>query len=204
MAIFNIANQLLQIDTGKTRTFLYNKSLSPIQVYADIGEVQTPGQRYVGVANATAANPFGAPAYFMLVNYKSTGNPAPAAAPAPIYWTDTTFTTVSGVQAEGWATTQSVAGYLMLNTTDLPTLTAAMLNGAQCIIQVGGYLVGALAPQTGAAAVAGNWITGAQAGSNFTSFGVAAGTAPGYRPLGIATSAVSGGLCNVLVLSDII
>ena len=83
MAIFNITNQLLQIDTGSTRTYVFNKGQSPISIYAGIGESQVPGQRYVGAANPTAANPFGAPGYFMLVYYQSTANPAPAAAPAP-------------------------------------------------------------------------------------------------------------------------
>ena len=46
------SNQLIQIDTGKARTYLYNKSLSPISVYSDIGEAQVLGQRYVGASNA--------------------------------------------------------------------------------------------------------------------------------------------------------
>src|ERR1700749_19196 len=99
MAIFNPSNQLLQIDTGKVRTQLWNPSLSPISVYANIGEIQVPGQRYYALAegSVTPSNPFGAPGIYMLVWYKSTGNPAPQAAPAPVYWTDTTFTTVTGV-----------------------------------------------------------------------------------------------------------
>ena len=41
MAFRNPSNQLIQIDTGATRTYLYNKALSPIQVYADIGDAQS-------------------------------------------------------------------------------------------------------------------------------------------------------------------
>ena len=204
MAIFNIANQLLQIDTGSTRTYLFNKSQSPIQVYAGIGESQVPGQRYVGVTSSTAANPFGAPAYFMLVYYQSTGNPAPQSAPAPVYWTDNTYTTVTGVESESLLGLNGIAGYLMLNTTSLPTLTATLLNGtsanpSQVIIQVGGYLVGGIAP---ASTVAGDWIIGAA--GNWTPARVAAGTAPGYRPYGVAATAVASGLCNILLNCDVI
>lgn len=199
MAIFNIQNPLLQIDTGKVRTYLFNKGQSPISVYANLGEVQVPGQRYVGVANATAANPYGAPAIFMLVNYISTANPTPAAAPAPVYWTDSTFTTVSGVSTESAQGLNGIAGYLMLNTTDLPTLTATLLNNSLCLIQVAGLVLGAVAP---AALVAGDWVIGAA--GNFTPGRVAAGTAAGYRTFGTAASAVSGGLANLMLNCDIV
>ena len=198
MAFFNVSNQLLQIDTGKVRTDLYNPSISPIAIYAGLGENQVLGQRYFGVTNTTPANAFGAPAIFMLVQYKSTANPAPVAAPAPVYWTDETFTTVSGVNSEGFVTGQTVAGYLMPNTTDISGLTATMLNGAQCLIQVAGYLKGAYAPTTGGGAgqfisgTAGSWTSTASAGTQT------------LRTLGIQLTAIASGVCDVLVLSDII
>ena len=204
MTIFGAANQLLQIDTGATRTYLFNKSQSPIQVYASIGESQVPGQRYFGVTTTSVSNPFGAPAIFMLVYYQSTGNPAPQSAPAPVYWTDNTYTTVTGVESESLLGLNGIAGYLMLNTTSLTTLTATLLNGtaanpSQVIIQVGGYLVGGVAP---ASTVAGDWIVGAA--GNWTPARVAQGTAPGYRSYGVAATAVSGGLCNILLNCDVI
>jgi hypothetical protein len=198
--IFNISNQLLQIDTGASRTYLFNKSQSPISVYANIGEIQVLGQRYVGVANATAANPAGAPGYFMLVQYLSTsalttGNLTTFGAPVPVYWTDNTFTTVTAITTESLGL-NFPAGYLMLNTVSLPSLTATLLLGAQCLIQVGGYLKGAYGPTAGTAGV-GNWIVPV-AGTG-TSTGVVAGTAPGYTPFGIQLTAVASGLCDVLV-----
>lgn len=201
MAIFGASNQLLQIDTGMVRTYLFNKSQSPISVYANLGEVQVPGQRYFGLASesATASNPFGAPGIYMLVNYQSTANPAPTTAPAPVYWTDATFTTVSGVESEGFMGLNSVAGYMMLNTTAKSGLTNTQLNGGQVIIQVAGYLIGGISP---AAIVAGDYII-ANTG-NWTPARVAQGTAPTYRTFGTATSAVSGGLCNILLNCDII
>lgn len=199
MALFNLANPLLQIDTGNVRTYLYNSSLSPIAVYAGIGENQVLGQRYAA-SISSVTNPSGAPAIYMLVQYKSTANPTPGSAPAPVYWTDETYTTVTGVSTESLLGLNGVAGYLMLNTTDLTTLTATQLNGAQCFIQVGGYLKGASGP--GSSAAVGNWLIGAA--TNFASAGVAAGTAPGYRSLGIQATAVASGVCDVLVNCDII
>lgn len=201
MAIFGGSNQLIQIDSGKVRTQLWNPTLSPIQVYANIGEIQVPGQRYfsLGSNSVTAANPFGAPGIYMLVNYKSTANPAPAAAPAPVYWTDNTYTTVSGVESESLLGLNGIAGYLMVNTTDLTSLTAAMLNGSQTFIQVAGYLIGGIAP---ASTVAGDWIIGAS--GNFLPARVASGTAPGFRTYGVAATAVASGLANILLNCDVI
>jgi hypothetical protein len=201
MAIFNPSNQLLQIDTGTTRTYLFNPTQSKIQVYANIGEVQVLGQRYFGVTNATPSNPYAAPAIFQLVQYLSTSatttaNLTTAGAPAPVYWTDETFTTVSGISTEAGVGLNGIAGYMMVNTVSLPNLTATLLLGAQIIIQVAGLLMGAYGPTAGTAG-ANNMIV--PSAGTFTSAGVAAGTAPGYRTLGVQLTAISSGLCDVLV-----
>ena len=52
MAFFNPSNQLLQIDTGKVGTYLYQPGTGP---WAGLGENQVLGQRYFGVDNVTAA-----------------------------------------------------------------------------------------------------------------------------------------------------
>lgn len=204
MAFFNVSNQLLQIDTGKVRTYLYNPSLSNLQgPYAGIGENQILGQRYIGVTNTTAQNPAGAPAIYVLVKYSSTAQPAPVAGPAPVYWTDNTFTTVSGVESEGVAGLASTAGYLMPNTTDYSGLTAAMLQGATVLIQVAGYLKGAYGPTSGGgvgnliAPTAGNWVTTGVAVSGTTG-GISG------RAFGNQLTAIASGLCDVLVNCDII
>lgn len=198
MSLFGLNNQLLQIDTGNPRTYLYNSSLA-LSIYAGIGENQVLGQRYAN-SLSTVTNPSGAPAIYMLVKYSSTANPTPASAPAPVYWTDETYTTVTGVSTESLLGLNGVAGYLLLNTTDLTTLTATMLNGSLCLIQIGGYLKNASGPGSGGGAT--NWLIGAA--TNFASSGVSAGTAPGYRPLGIQATAVASGVCDVLVNCDII
>ena len=209
MAIYNLSNQLIQIDPGTVRKYLFNAGQSPISVYANIGEIQTPGQRYAGVANATASNPFGSAAIYMLVYYKSTGNPAPLSAPAPVYWTDETFTTVSGVNSEGLANNYP-AGYLMINTTDVPTLTAAQLNGttkypSQVFIQVAGLLKGAIATTgTAGGTGVGSWVVPPGSTTNWGADTVAAGTAPGYATFGRIASLVSGGIFDILLNCDII
>jgi hypothetical protein len=69
------------------------------------------------------------------------------------------------------------------------------------LIQVAGYLKGSYAPTTGTQGV-GNWIEGVA--GTLVSQSVVAGTAPGYRTLGVQATAVASGLCDVLVNCDII
>lgn len=201
MAWFGASNQLIEIDTGKTRTSLYNPKQSPIAVYAGIGQGQVLGQRYVGSAKTTT-NPNGSPSIFMLVQYLPTSATVTgnlAAAPAPVYWTDTTYTTVSGISTESGFGLNGIAGYMMANTTDVPGLTATLVIGAQLFIQVAGNLVNAVAPTNNQAS--GNWIV--PVAGTFQSAGVVGGTAPGYRTLGVQTSATANSQCNVLVTADI-
>lgn len=206
MAMFGPSNQLLQIDTGATRTYLYNKALSPISVYSDIGEAQVLGQRYFGVTAANAANPFGAPAIFQLVKYLSTSalttaNLTTFGGPVPVWWTDETFTTVSAISSEGLSL-NTPAGYLMPNIISLTSLTAAQLLGAQVIIQVAGLLKGAYMSASAGTAGIGNFIE-PFAGTG-TSQSVVLGTAPGYNKFGTQLTAIASGLCDVLVDADII
>lgn len=210
MAWFGASNQLIQIDTGKARTYLYNKSLSPISVYSDIGEAQVLGQRFFSVDNTSPSNPYGTPAIYMLVKYLSTSalttaNLTTAGAPAPVWWTDNTFTTVTGISTEGiGGTTLGLnfpAGYLMLNTVSLPTLTAAQLLGAQCLVQVSGYLKGAYAPTAGTNGI-GNWAV--PVAGTFSTTGTAAATGSAYQSFGRQLTAISSGLCDILVGTDIL
>lgn len=209
MAIFNPSNQLLQIDTGKALTYLYNPTLG-FAPWKGLGENQVLGQRYFASVNPTAVNPSGAPAIYVLAQYLSTSaittaNLTTAGAPAPVYWTDETYTTISGISTEGLGL-NFVAGYMMVNTASGvglsgTALTASLLVGSYVLVQVGGYLPGAYGPTTGTAGV-GNWIE--PVAGTLVSQSVVAGTAPGYRSLGIQATAISSGLCDVLVNCDII
>jgi hypothetical protein len=209
MAIFGVSNQLLQIDTGLTRTYLYN-STTAFAPWAGLGENQVLGQRYFGVTNTQVPNANSSPAIFMLVQYLSmsaitTANLTTAAAPAPVYWTDNTFTTVTGITTEGiGGTTLGLAfpaGFLMPNTVSLTSLTGATLVGSLCLIQVAGYLKGAYMSSSSNAGI-GAWIV-PSAGTLSSAF-IAAGSAATYQPFGRQLTALSSGLCDVLVGCDII
>ena len=210
MAFLNPSNQLIQIDTGSVLTYCWNPSASPISVYANIGEIQTLGQRYVGVTNATAANPAGSPAIYVLAKYLSTSattlaNWQTANAPAPVYWTDNTCTTVTGITTEGiGGTTLGLnfpAGYLMVNYASAPKLTLAQLLGGYVFVQVAGYLKGAYCSGTSHPGIGSTVVPLA---GIFSSDTVAEGTASTYsQPLGRQlTALVSTNYCDVLVGSD--
>ena len=209
MAFFNPSNQLIQIDTGSALTYLKNTSGSVFS-YAGLGENQVIGQRYFAAVNATPTNPSGSPAIYMLVNYLSTSaistaNLTTAGAPAPVYWTDNTFTTVTGITTEALGgTTLGLAfpaGYLMPNIVSLTTLTAAQLLGSQVLIQVAGYLKGAYVSGSTAPGI-GAWIV--PVAGTLSSNSIAAGSATTYQPFGRQMTALSGTLCDVLVGCDII
>jgi hypothetical protein len=209
MAIFNPGNQLLQIDTGKASTYLYNPTTA-FAPWAGLGENQVLGQRYFASVNATPTNPSGAPAIYMLVEYLSTSaittaNLTTAAAPAPVYWTDETYTTVTGITTESLGVAFP-AGFMLLNTVtgvgqSGSALTAAALVGSYILILVAGYLKGAYMSSSANAGV-GAWIV-PLAGTLSSAF-VAAGSAATYQPFGRQATALSSGLCDVLVNCDII
>ena len=216
MAFLNPSNQLIQIDTGNVLTYLFNPTASPISIYAGLGESQVLGQKYVGYSalavgttNPPASNPYGAPAIYVLAQYLSTSattlaNFQTPLGPSPVYWTDETFTVVSGVYSEAYNSlgSQMIAGYMMLNYTAAPKVTLAQLLGGYVFVQVAGFLKGGWAPTTTPGA--GYNISGSS--GVFTSTGTT-GTAPATRRLGIqlntATSAAPAGLADILVTTDI-
>jgi len=126
------------------------------------------------------------------------------AAPAPVYYIDESFTTVTGNAANAYFTTGGacVAGYLMPNTTALGTsYTAAQwyaqLSGSYAFIQISGFLKGALAPTTTTGAGAGSYITGLATGS-WASL-VNTTVASSSRVLGVQLTAIASSACDVLV-----
>jgi hypothetical protein len=211
MAFLNPSNQLIQIDTGSVLTNCWNPTLGlgAITPYSGIGEIQVLGQRYVGATTGTVSNPYGSPAIYVLAKYLSTSattlaNWQTANAPAPVYWTDNTFTTVTGITTEGiGGTTLGLnfpAGYLMVNYASAPKLTLAQLLGGYVFVQVAGYLKGAYTSGTTAPGIGSNIIPVA---GIFSANSLAAGTAPTYRPFGRQlTALVSTNYCDVMVESD--
>ena len=124
------------------------------------------------------------------------GGSSPAAAVALSQ--GNTFTTVSGAIGDGvTGTAQDVAGIMMLNTTDLSTITATILNngtaGSGIWICVGGFCKGVNAP---ASTAVGDYLVGS---GSFVLARVAAGTASTFVPVATALTAVASNASDMLV-----
>lgn len=189
MGMFGPSNQTLQVTTGNFRT-----TVDPF----DATQLNNKAQNALGSLYfdnpVSVVNPNGLMSIYKYVRYNSVTNPALVAAPAIVYYTDETLTVVSGTLADGVGGANLFAGWLMPNTTDLPNLTAAKLNGNFCWICVGGFLSQAVSP---AAVAAGDNVIASV--GNFTTVRVASGTALITRPAGIALSAVANNKADFLV-----
>lgn len=168
------------------------------------GAYNTLGQAYLApvVPGAlSTAKGQGAPLVLRYVRYNSTANPAVLGAPAAVYWTDETFTTVTGVFSEGYPAAtgnlNSLAGLLLVNSTSISGLTAAALNGNFVWIAVSGFVPGATVP---ASTAIGDSLTGVS--GNFLLFRTASGTAPISKRIIQSLGAVTAGVADVLVDCD--
>jgi hypothetical protein len=130
------------------------------------------------------------------------------AAPAPVYYIDESFTTVTPNAADAYYTTNGncIAGYWMPNTTALGTSqTAAQwyasFQQSYGFIQISGFLAGAYAPTTLTTPAQGNAIVGSATGSWAST--VVADSAVASRQLGWQWTAIAAGLCDVLVGGDV-
>jgi hypothetical protein len=181
----------IRISTGNPYTVLDTVAKNPVGcIYAPPVNQNLP----------LTTKGFGAQPVLKYVYYASTTNPTPVAAPAPVYWTDESFTTVTGNAAEAYSAGVGVAGvaivgYLLPNTVAIAGLTALELNDSYVFIQIGGWLGGAWAPTAGTSAI-GNYITGLATG-NWASSAAAPPTTG--RMLGVEYSAVVGSVCDVLL-----
>jgi hypothetical protein len=153
-------------------------------------------------------------AVYKYVLYKSTTNPAVVAAPGCVYYTDETGLVVSGSPADGFiaATTagsaSDIAGVMMLNSTDLTTLTATLLNnggnGSGIWVCIGGFVKAMWCLTAG---VAGDYVYGTTktVGTAWVSGRVAAaGAAVAQRQLGNAltsAAALGGGFTQDVQLT---
>lgn len=148
---------------------------------------------------------FGAPGVFKYVYFYDANALTGTAqsAPAPVYWIDESFTTVTPNAADAWFVLGGamVAGYWMPNTTSLGTSQTAAGWYLQFVqsygwIQIGGFISQAIAPTAGSGA-AGNVIQGLTAGS-WVSTGNTTLQASG-RVLGVQLTATTALLADVLV-----
>ena len=188
----------IRITTGNVQTVLDNVAKNPV------GCIYSPPAPQ-GAPLSTKG--LGAQPVYKYVYYNSTSNPAPVAAPAPVYYTDETFTTVTGNAAEAYSAGvgivgTAIAGYWMPNTTAIPTLSnvtsasTQQVNQSYGFIQIAGLLSGAWAPTTATGPGIGSFITGSVAGvwASTVNNTIIAG-----RQLGIQFNAIAGGVCDVLV-----
>lgn len=147
----------------------------------------------------STVNGQGAPLCLRYVRYNSTANPSILAAPGPVYWTDETLTTVSGVSTESVGGVNMIAGALLINTTNYPgSFTGAnlakALNGNWCWIAVAGFVPGVNCP---ASVVAGDTLIGAA--TNFTLARIAQGTQLTNTLFARALSSVSANVADMLL-----
>ena len=186
----------------------------------DVTAKNTPGTIYSpppGTFTATGAGPvfsttavgstagYGAPGVFKYVYFYDASALTGTAqiAPAPVYWIDESWTTVTPNAADAWVTTGGVAiaGYWMPNTTALGTsLTAAnwYLQMIQSYgwIQIAGFASQVLQPTGGGAAT--DYIVGSTTGS-WASTAQTTAPATGQRLLAVQLTAAVATLCDVLV-----
>jgi hypothetical protein len=135
------------------------------------GALQPPGSLSfipapsMGSSTLPTAHGYCSGLWVKLVLYKSTANPAVVAGPAPVYYVDETFQTVSGVFSEGIASgtgsASSLAGFLLPNSGTVAGIgagtafTNTVLNnnglGSWVYIGVAGFISSAFVNASGAA-----------------------------------------------------
>lgn len=177
------------------------------------GAANPPGSLYFipspsqgGNLTLASATGYASGLWVRYVLYKSTANPAMVGGPAVVYYTDETYTTVTGVFSEGnpaaTGNANSIAGWLLPNTGTVAgvgvgtAVSATILNngGAGSYVFIG--LLGFIPSCSVVAATAiGDALIGAA--GNFTTGRVAAGTAPTNKILGWAKSAIAAGVADV-------
>ena len=197
MAQFGASIQTAQVTSGNFQTTV-DPYVSGYAGYPNNpGERAIPGAAYYD-STGTFSNPWGAPGKYRYVRYYDSANTAITnlTAPAPCYWTDETYTTVTPIYNQGTATgLNGVAGLIMPNLTALPSLVLATtgtgigqtpLNGNWIWICVGG-LVKSVIGVTGA--VAGDKLIGST--TAFTPGLVVAATTTGYRVIGYCQAAAA-------------
>jgi len=151
-------------------------------------------------------NGWGAPLIVRYVRYNSTTNANWLAEPAPVYWTDESFTTVTGTFSEGLPAAtgnlNSFAGYALVNTTNYPgsktgAQLATIVNGNFIFIVTRGWIPSAYVP---ASTAIGDSLAGAS--GNFVLTRTASGTAPISRRMALALTAIASGVADVWVDTD--
>lgn len=187
---------------GATNPFTGNTPFTAIDTFnaalENNGALQPLGSIYplplnaaqVPVAPATVVPGLGTQLILKYVRYNPTVSQTIQAGPAIVYWKDETQTTITGLASEAFlaagASSASVAGWLLYNTTTLASAAASAINGNFCWIAVGGIVPGAFVT---AAATVGLGIYGVASGGSAWATTTTAPTVP--RLAGIAQTVAS-------------
>ncbi len=155
MAQFNPSNQTVQVTTGNVRTTvdLPNTSLANPFPYPT-GVFPNPLGSVFWDNVVTTANLNGRPTKYRYLQMKLTATPTILTGPSAVWYTDKTMTTITATKSEAWGDVSSFAGFLMPNSTDISTLTTAILKngaastGAAVWVAVGGWVDGAVTSAT--------------------------------------------------------
>lgn len=205
---FGIPSNTVRVTTGNVRTtydLITTSGYFPNPTFGQFGLTNPLGSTFVDVGGPDSISgtltqlPLGTISIYRYVLYKSTANPALIANPGMVYYTNNTFTTVSGAIADGVTGTASdFAGYLMPNTTDLSVLTNTILNnaglGSGVWICIGGFVKAAASV---ASTAVGDTLVGSA--TAFTPARVASGTAPTFVRNATALTAVASSASDVVV-----
>lgn len=162
-----------------------------------------------GGGTLSSATGYASGLWMRYVLYKSTSNPAVKTGPAPVYYTDETFTTVSGTFAEGVVASKSVsaAGWLLPNAGTVAGIgagstlfTATLLNngGLGSFVWIG--LAGFIPSCFLNAGAVNNalWASG-----DFATTGIADGSTINERIIGYAIGTVTSNIGDVLATVDV-
>jgi hypothetical protein len=179
-----------------------NGALNPLGslYFLGAGEGGLQSNQYL---SATASHGAGSGLWVKYVLFKSTDTTAVKTGPAPVYWTDETYTQVTDLQSEAlYAGANSVAGWLLPNSTATTAFTMTALRngglGSYVFIGLQGFIAGCF---VAASTATGDTQVGGTAA--WTPIRVAAGTAPTSQPLGYALTAVATLLSDVVATMPI-
>jgi hypothetical protein len=209
MSLISVSGQTAQVTTGNVRTSIdafdstkpNNGAVNPIgmKYFDSVGSLPTSSG---GTAVLTFPGYFGAPVAYRYVRFKGTAAPAINTGPALVWWQDATFTSVTPTKSEAIGGGNSFpAGFLMLNSTDVSTMTTAILNGGGNGSFVWIAVAGLVKSAVSAATAAGDKLMGGAAdwATNGGSTIVTATTAATSR---IAGYAVAASPADVLVVIE--
>jgi len=120
----------------------YNSALQNNGAPAPPGSVSFVPSPSQGTNSLASSAGYGSGLWVKLVLYKSSANPAVQTGPAPVYYVDETFTTVSGVFSEGivsaTGSSSSIAGWLLPNSGTVAGIGAGTTAFTATVLNNGG------------------------------------------------------------------